>query len=661
MSAATEATYSWAELLYRTLVKHEAIPDGYMAEFVALANSCQRAAERQAAKGAKLTNEEAALILHNRQSELEREQKTLTMSENMFLQSIGDRPRAYRSKLQKAWYEGPNARRDAEESERTRWLSSLADIVAKSPTPMGRLLCSQPGNLELLGGGRRASTLRSRVRELRKFFAWFSVTYEEEFPTTEEHFTGFLRARASEPCNRGALKATHRSFGFLEEVTGMPLTERKTKSKLYDVILRELLSTALPGKPAQQAPRFPIKVLTAVESFVVDETKPAYMRMYAWWVLLQNWCTLRFSDHRGISPRTIQEGAGFWSMLLERSKTIGRDKNVQMRPLYLDAACFFQYPGWFGSGWKLLSQLAPQDRDFLLPGPTPGLQGCTKVELRYDMGFAIQGRLLAQLSDSSQQHLIPHPAVHFWTPHSSRTFMPSATSALGFPKSDRDYLGGWAAENSDRYARVSRLKIQTMQKAVVQSISNPSSEDPLGEAETLTHLEQHFSHSLQHVPEHVRSKCLISLGGTGTATELQTRPTAQVVEVPALSSSLSVPPPGLPASAEVEPQTDRRKKTDSARTQTLGNNPRERREALRAACEPGYYICLSGKRSIRTLHCLGKCFMVPGVDYQRFSFSGRLAPAASDYDTVCKLCAKSDSKKSKDSSESQTSSSTEEN
>ena len=50
----------------------------------------------------------------------------------------------------------------------------------------------------------------------------------------------------------------------------------------------------------------------------------------------------------------------------------------------------------------------------------------------------------------------------------------------------------------------------------------------------------------------------------------------------------------------MEPQTDRRKKTDSARTQALGNNRRECREALRAACEPGYYICLSGKRSIRT-------------------------------------------------------------
>ena len=61
----------------------------------------------------------------------------MTISENMFLKSIGDRPRAYRSKLQKEWYEGPNARRDAEDSERTRWLSSLADIVAKTPAPMG--------------------------------------------------------------------------------------------------------------------------------------------------------------------------------------------------------------------------------------------------------------------------------------------------------------------------------------------------------------------------------------------------------------------------------------------------------------------------------------------------------------------------------------------
>ena len=197
-----------------------------------------------------------------------------------------------------------------------------------------------------------------------------------------------------------------------------------------------------------------------------------------------------------------------------------------MRPLYLDAACFFQHPDWFGSGWRLLSQVAPQDRDFLLPGPTPGLQGCTKVEMHCDMGFAIQGRLLAQLSDStsSSSILIPHPVVHFWTPHSSRTFMPSSSSALGFPKSDRDYLEGWAAENSDRYARVARLKIQTMQKAVSRSFSIPASEDPLGEAETLTQLEQHMSLNLPNVSDDVRSKCPVSLGISEPETVVQKQP-----------------------------------------------------------------------------------------------------------------------------------------
>ena len=349
--------------------------------------------------------------------------------------------------------------------------------------------------------------------------------------------------------------------------------------------------------------------------------------MYAWWVLLQNWCTLRFSDHRGISPRTVQEGAGFWSAP-ERSKTIGRDKNVQVRPLYLDAACFFQHPDWFGSGWRLLSQLAPQDRDFLT-GSNARTARLQRWRCATTWGFAIQGRLLAQLSDStsSSSILIPHPVVHFWTPHSSRTFMPSSSSALGFSKSDRDYLGGWAAENSDRCARVARLKIQTMQKAVSRSFSIPASEDPLGEAETLTQLEQYMSLNLPNVPEDVRSKCLVSLGISEPETVVQKQPMVTtdtpVVEPFLLFSSsssaarsTSVTLPSAPTDPESDgaragAQTDRRRKTDSARTQALGSNPRERREALRAACEPGYCIYLSGKRSIRTLHCLGKCFMVP--------------------------------------------------
>ena len=65
------------------------------------------------------------------------------------------------------------------------------------------------------------------------------------------------------------------------------------------MIFRELLSAALPGQPAKQAPRILVSVLEAIETLVANTEVPPYLRVYGWWVLLQNWGTLRFSDHRG--------------------------------------------------------------------------------------------------------------------------------------------------------------------------------------------------------------------------------------------------------------------------------------------------------------------------------------------------------------------------
>ena len=56
---------------------------------------------------------------------------------------------------------------------------------------------------------------------------------------------------------------------------------------------------------------------------------------------------------------------------------------------------------------------------------------------------------------------------------------------FGYPKADRDYLGGWSAQGCDRYARVSVLRITNMQRAVV-SLGKPECED---EAETVQQYE----------------------------------------------------------------------------------------------------------------------------------------------------------------------------
>ena len=87
--------------------------------------------------------------------------------------------------------------------------------------------------------------------------------------------------------------------------------------------------------------------------------------------------------------------------------------------------------------------------------------------------------------------------------------MPSSTAALGFPQEERNILGGWQAQASDRYARVAKLSVRNMQKAVVQTIQKNDRDDPFGEAETFTHLDE-FMAQKSHPPE-ARAKLISAL------------------------------------------------------------------------------------------------------------------------------------------------------
>ena len=113
------------------------------------------------------------------------------------------------------------------------------------------------------------------------------------------------------------------------------------------------------------------------------------------------------------------------------------------------------------TGFSLLQQLALFPRDNLLPSPATNLTGAIPKEMRYETGYGLQNRVLLHLGDGKERLHIPG-TTQFWTPHSGRAFLPSATALLGFDKTDRDFLGGWTAQGSDRYARVSRTKIQNM-------------------------------------------------------------------------------------------------------------------------------------------------------------------------------------------------------
>ena len=67
---------------------------------------------------------------------------------------------------------------DTEEAERQRWIELLANLVVGMDTPMGRLLEARQGDIALLGAGKRVTTIRSRVKNIRHFLAvaWQLIT-----------------------------------------------------------------------------------------------------------------------------------------------------------------------------------------------------------------------------------------------------------------------------------------------------------------------------------------------------------------------------------------------------------------------------------------------------------------------------------------------------
>ena len=60
----------------------------------------------------------------------------------------------------------------------------------------------------------------------------------------------------------------------------------------------------------------------------------------------------------------------------------------------------------------------------------------------------------------------------FWTPHSGRTFLPSATAALGIDKSERDYLGGLVS-TGQRHVCKSKTSHQKLAEVSSQGTPTP--------------------------------------------------------------------------------------------------------------------------------------------------------------------------------------------
>ena len=132
-----------------------AAPPRYEKHFIALEPAIKRASDSSLRLSSKMNNMTSAVWLCLRAEQQRNDLDPLASGRSGNSRTTMDRQRAETQK----------------KPLRSKWVETLGSLLKGTDTPMGALLDKSADNLELLGRGRRASTLRERGRTVRKFLA----------------------------------------------------------------------------------------------------------------------------------------------------------------------------------------------------------------------------------------------------------------------------------------------------------------------------------------------------------------------------------------------------------------------------------------------------------------------------------------------------------
>ena len=163
--------------------------------------------------------------------------------------------------------------------------------------------------------------------------------------------------------------------------------EQLGKTAAVKNVLEEIsmqLAEAAP-KFAKRAWHLPVKVVEALEEFVLDCSRESYPRVYAWFRLIKLWTGMRFSDSLGMDHRTLEWKSFGLTAVLSRTKTSGPGKKVSLLRIWISKECWLFNETWISTGFELWTTLSQEaglmERDFMLPCPSSWLEGSLSSSL----------------------------------------------------------------------------------------------------------------------------------------------------------------------------------------------------------------------------------------------------------------------------------------
>ena len=294
-----------------------------------------------------------------------------------------------------------NERATVEQRERGRWVKELGAMIREAQLPLAQRAqrsLDPEAAFRRYGRGRRASTLRTRIREWRRLRDWMQKVHKRPWPTSAEQVVDLLEERALEPCGRTCFTSCLTAVIFAEAAGEVPLNLRLSADPvlLNAVEDLELEAASLANTSRRQAPpTLPIIVL-ALELHVLSDTEPSYSRAFAWYRLLRFWGTLRFDDTMGIAPASIVISSRGLSATIDRTKTTGPGKRVEHMDFSVSAGCYLVDAAWLTAGYELWKTLG-YERDYLLAPPTKDMEGLVRRPASYADSSACSRALLSSL------------------------------------------------------------------------------------------------------------------------------------------------------------------------------------------------------------------------------------------------------------------------
>ena len=438
---------------------------GLLPELNALLLAAQRPCKAHVQRVARMTGLQVSVDHSERMQAASEQQEVRTLKR---LEAFSAPPLPWQpTKIRRTEDKVPDARAKAEKAERARWAAEVVKVLIDTDLPYAQTLGSGEPDLRCCRG-LAFRTLAKRVRGIRPMLRFVRAQYGSTFPASEEQVLAYFAARAKGAAPKSAFSDALDSLKFFEDAGELPEADRLSSRAAVVNAAAEARSFAAhnveSGRRGGQAPPLPLRLIVAIEQVVMDTELQPFIRLYGWYRLFRFWTSMRFDDTMGVKPGSLSLRSRGVAGKLERTKTSGPGKTVQVLPFFIAFNAFVDEAEWLRTGLALLEQEFSFERDYLLPLPNADFSGARKARAVYSDAMGFSRQLLLGLEDFDQSALVPPLVAGYFTEHSDRGGLDSWCAALQVGKWRRDFLGRWAASGSaDKYVRTALRVVESLQ------------------------------------------------------------------------------------------------------------------------------------------------------------------------------------------------------